>query len=229
MLLTVNGDSKTVKGQKKGYLTGILYLASGKQSGYNVCPSATAGCLAICLYKAGRASMIKAGERTNAILEARKRRTRLLFEQPEEFNLQMIESIRKLKVKAKNKGLIPVVRLNGTSDLEDLALNYARLFPDLQFYDYTANFDTLFEKLPENYHLTFSRKENNWSQCVIALKMGFNVSVVFDKVPPFYLGYKVINGDETDLRFLDEKGVIIGLKEKRTKNKEKKGFVVRCQ
>jgi hypothetical protein len=29
-----------------------------------------------------------------------------------------------------------------------------------------------------------------------------------------YNGYRVVNGDETDLRFLDEQGVIVGLKYK---------------
>ena len=43
-LLSVSQDSKTVKGEKLGYLTGILYLAPHKISGSNLCPHATPGC-----------------------------------------------------------------------------------------------------------------------------------------------------------------------------------------
>jgi hypothetical protein len=46
------------------------------------------------------------------------------------------------------------------------------------------------------------------------LKRGFNVAMVFDKTPTDYKGFKVVNGDETDLRFLDDSNVIVGLKYK---------------
>ena len=56
---------------------------------------------------------------------------------------------------------------------------------------------------------------------------GMNVAVVFRKeLPATYLGRKVINGDETDLRFLDEKNVIVGLKAKGKAKKDTSGFVV---
>jgi hypothetical protein len=39
--------------------------------------------------------------------------------------------------------------------------------------------------------------------------------VVFrDKLPKTYAGHTVFNGDDTDLRFLDPKGVVVGLKAK---------------
>ena len=47
------------------------------------------------------------------------------------------------------------------------------------------------------------------------LNEGGNVAVVFrGKLPESYLGFPVVNGDDTDLRFLDPKGVIVGLVEK---------------
>lgn len=52
-LLSVSADAKTVKGNEYGYLTGILYLAPANLSGYEVCPKASDGCKAGCLFYAG--------------------------------------------------------------------------------------------------------------------------------------------------------------------------------
>jgi hypothetical protein len=88
------------------------------------------------------------------------------------------------------------------------------MFPNVQFYDYTKNPIRIQKELPENYHLTFSRSEENNDKAMDLLSKGKNVTIVFDKVPETYMGYKVINGDENDLRFKDEQGVIVGLKYK---------------
>jgi hypothetical protein len=118
------------------------------------------------------------------------------------------------------------IRLNGTSDIsfEKFKIkdgkNIFELFPNVQFYDYTKNhlrFDRI-KDLP-NYHLTFSRSESNDVQSELLLNKGFNVAYVFDNVPSEYKGFKVISGDETDLRFLDESNVIIGLKYKKMTGK----------
>ena len=92
------------------------------------------------------------------------------------------------------------------------------------------------KELPSNYHLTFSRSEENDEIVDEILEMGGNVAVVFDKLPTQYKGYKVINGDKSDLRFLDEKNVIVGLKYKRDTNKGadneavfKSGFGIRFE
>ena len=52
-LLNIDNNTKTVKGQKKGYKTAILYLAPSTQSGFQVCPMASEGCKKACLYTAG--------------------------------------------------------------------------------------------------------------------------------------------------------------------------------
>jgi hypothetical protein len=83
------------------------------------------------------------------------------------------------------------------------------------------------KKLPKNYHLTFSRKENNQNKVELISSMGGNVAVVFDKLPKTYLGKKVVDGDESDLRFLDEKNVIVGLKAKGKGKKDNSGFVIK--
>jgi hypothetical protein len=51
------------------------------------------------------------------------------------------------------------------------------------------------------------------------LSLGHNVAIVFDELPEHYKGYKVISGDESDLRFKDEKNVVVGLKYKKMTNK----------
>ena len=127
------------------------------------------------------------------------------------------------------------MRINGTSDLPELASVVAQHWPDVQFYDYT--------KVPRpelrrraNYHITFSRSESNWRLCELALTNGVNVAVVFDvkrskPLPDRYEGYRVIDGDVSDLRFLDRRtsahGVIIGLRAKGKARRDKSGFVVK--
>lgn len=73
--------------------------------------------------------------------------------------------------------------------------------------------------MPANYHLTFSRSETNHDKAMELLGKGVNVAIVFDKLPKTFAGFPVINGDDTDLRHLDPKGVIVGLKYKKITGK----------
>jgi hypothetical protein len=66
-LLNIDANPKTIKGQKQGYMTAVLYLAPANLSGWEVCPMSTKGCRAACLNTAGRAGIFKKGETTNAI------------------------------------------------------------------------------------------------------------------------------------------------------------------
>jgi hypothetical protein len=109
------------------------------------------------------------------------------------------------------------------------------MFPGVTFYDYTATpariAAFLAGELPSNYHLTFSRKENT-SDLVVSsvLQSGGNVAVVFRKqLPQTFLGFPVVSGDDTDLRFLDGRGVVVGLTEKGLAKKDKTGFVLEPQ
>ena len=126
------------------------------------------------------------------------------------------------------------VRLNGTADIPfekiklDNGLNIFDTFPNVQFYDYTKNPKRFDRKQSSNYHLTFSRSEDNDTDVDNVLASGGNVAVVFgvknvNELPTTYKGYKVINGDETDLRFLDEDNVVVGLKYKLVTGKGTKG------
>lgn len=223
-LLGIDTNAKTVKGQKLGYMTGIMYLAPANESGKNLCPHASEGCKAACLFTAGRGRMAP-------VKAARLAKTKFFLENRAEFLAQLKKEIAALVKKAAKAGMIPAVRLNGTSDLPWENLGIMQEFPTVQFYDYTPHAARMVRflrgELPPNYHLTFSRKEDNQAQTELIAKMGGNVAVVFDQLPEKYLGRKVVNGDESDLRFLDKKGVIVGLIAKGKGKKDNSGFVVK--
>lgn len=225
MKLLSTGNPKLMKGEKKGYLSFVLHLAPADLSGKEVCPKRTAGCTAACLNTAGRGGMFKPGG-TNAIQQARLRKTKMFFEQREEF-MAALEADIKLGIKqAEKKGMIPAFRLNGTSDLSWEKYGIIQKFPEVQFYDYTKVLGRKTGDL-KNYHLTFSNADGNINDVLAAKTAGLNVAVVFDKLPATYLGREVIDGDDTDLRFLDKKNVIVGLKAKGRARKDTSGFVVK--
>lgn len=224
-------NPKTAKSEKLGYLTAILHLAPYKLSGRNVCPHATKGCAAACLNTAGRGGIYKKGETTNAIQICRIARTDLFFDDSTAFFLQLVKEIGAHVRRASRHGLIPAVRLNGTSDLpwERIKLDDGRTifdtFPKVQFYDYTKVPGR--SNLPANYHLTFSQGESNGGNVEGAIAAGMNVAVVFaGALPEFYRGLPVVSGDDSDLRFLDPAGVIVGLTAKGKAKKDTTGFVV---
>ena len=228
-LLNIDNNTKTVKGQKKGYMTAILYLAPADLAkDINVCPAASDGCKKACLNLAGRGRM-------NMVQKARIRKTLFFHYNKNEFMSNLHKEISSFIKRAKAKDLIPCIRLNGTSDIRWETIDYIdqkeiahenifKAFSDVQFYDYTK---MLGRKVPKNYHLTFSRSENNDLLVQKALKKGMNVAIVFASKPPNkYKNRIVINGDESDLRFLDGKRKIIGLKAKGKAKKDTSGFVV---
>lgn len=229
-LLTV-GNPKTAKGEAAGYFTAVLHLAPANVAGLGtVCPKATAGCMATCLNTAGRGGIFKAGETTNAVQEARKRRTVWLKSDREGFESELVISILRHTAQSKKLGLTPCVRVNGTSDLPALAHRMAETFPSVQFYDYTK-LPRAWERVRSNYHVTFSRSETNEAECLRALAHGLNVAVVFSTrrgkpLPATYLGRRVVDGDMSDLRFLDPQGVIVGLRAKGRARRDTTGFVV---
>ncbi len=226
MKLLSTAYPKIQKGTKLGYLSFILHLAPATLSGKETCPKRTAGCTAACLNTAGRGGMFKKGENTNMIQQARIRKTRMFFEQRDAFMAQLEKDI-KLGIKQAAKlGLTPVFRLNGTSDLAWEKYGIIEKFPQVQFYDYTKVLGRKVAHL-QNYHLTFSAADGNDADVAKAVAQGMNVAAVFDKLPSEYMGKSVINADEHDLRFLDPKGVIAGLKAKGRAKKDTSGFVRR--
>jgi len=236
-LLSINHDTKTIKGLEKGYLTGIMYLAPYTLGGKNLCPFAkAAGCIEACLYTAGRGIF-------NSVQNARLNRTKLFHNDINAFMNKLAIEIEALERVAIKKGLIPVIRLNGTSDIEfeRIAFDYEfmhnkvrsitifELFPNIQFYDYTKN--PYRDSLPKNYDLTFSysnkpefQKFNN-----IAIEKGLRIAAVFSdqNIPAYFLNREVLNGDESDLTFLAPKNTILGLYAKGKAKKDLGGFIIK--
>ena len=225
--LLSTANPKIQKGTKMGYLSFILHLAPADLSGREVCPKRTKGCTDACLNKAGRGGMFRKGENTNMIQKARIRKTQYFFNNRADFMLDLVADIRKAIKFAERKGLTPVFRLNGTSDLSwekyDAipGQNIFEMFLTVQFYDYTKVLGRKVKQYP-NYHLTFSKADGNDADVAEALLQGMSVVAVYDKIPE-----GVPSADETDLRFLDPKGIMLGLKAKGPAKKDYSGFVIR--
>ena len=197
----------------------------------NTCPNASKGCRIACLYSAGRGAF-------QNVKDARTRKTIFFHENRQAFMQEIANDIHALVKKAKKLGMEPCIRLNGTSDIawETIPVNGAKnifeLFQGTRFYDYTKSVNRMIfsfddPEWPENYSLTFSRSESNQQYVSKIVSRGGNVAAVFNDVPKTWQGFPVVNGDETDLRFLDPKGVIVGLKAKGKARKDASGFVVK--
>jgi hypothetical protein len=222
---SVASSSKIAKGLKYNEMTYILYLAPAEQSGYNVCPMSTEECRTACLTESGHNRI---DVKKNNINKARIKKTKLFFEHREFFMGWLVAEIEKAKYNAEQLGYTFSVRLNGTSDIEPTRFQHNgrvlfELFDDVQFYDYTkvAKRFGLLQFYP-NYDLTYSFSGYNMIQCLELLenKKG-RVAMVFEgkQLPKSFMHYKVIDGDEYDMRYLDEQGVIVGLKFKKVRNK----------
>ena len=237
--LLSTGNPKILKGLSAGYNTYILHLAPASLSGYNTCAKATNGCKIACLNKAGRGGMFKKGENTNVIQNARIRKTIMFFEERAGFFEWLIKDIQLAIKQSAKLNLIPVIRLNGTSDLawEKYGFthngveynNIFELFPEIQFYDYTKILGRKVNEI-KNYSLTFSAADGNDNDVIKAISQGYNIATVFGikktlPMPESYNGLPVFNGDESDLRFLDPKGVVVGLYAKGPAKKDTTGFV----
>jgi hypothetical protein len=227
-LLTA-GNAKIIKGEELGYLTKGIHLAPANLSGYETCRWRSKGCTMACLNTAGRGAM----QNTQ---DSRIAKTKLFFEQRQDFLAKLTKEIASSVKSAIKKGMEAVFRPNLTSDLEwetikdNKGETIFQKFPSIQFYDYTKSFERmkafLNGELPSNYHLTFSRSEHNEKIAKLVLSMGGNVAVVFrNQLPDTWNGVEVVNGDENDLRFLDKSGVVVGLIEKGRAKKDKTGFV----
>jgi hypothetical protein len=233
-LLSIGADSKTVKGEKIGYLTGILYGASANtfSPDWTMCPLAkTAQCDADCLVTAGRGRM-------SNVHKARVRKTLEFKQYQQDFMLTLVKNIAALRRKADRRALIPAVRLCGTWDIqfEKVYFEYQGktvtifdVFPSQQFYDYTKIPGRI---VPDNYHLTFSYSGADKFQKVIKKQLArqpkTNIAVVFQGAQPAtYLGRPLISGDDSDVRFLDDHFSIVALTAKGLAKNSASPFIVR--
>lgn len=234
LLTDGTGNPKIAKASGVDYLTAVLHLAPSDRAGRgNVCPMADS-CAAACLNTAGRGGIGLDANGENDIQRARIRRTREYFDDRAGFIARLEADIVKLERRAAKAGLKPAVRLNGTSDIRWETVpcgahpNLMARFPGCQFYDYTKLPNR--RGVPANYHLTFSLSSTNDRAAAAALANGFNVAVVFAvkrgaPLPATFAHRPVIDGDLSDHRFLDPRGVIVGLRAKGPAIRDTSGFV----
>jgi len=234
-LLGVGTNAKTIKGDGDEYLTAILYMKSYKVmvdgKSFNSCSMAEqASCIEGCLYTAGRGAF-------NNVQTARQRKAEWFYRDRDSFMLQLVDDINKFVKYCLKRGIQPCVRLNGTTDIRWELIkiigthnNIFELFPNVQFYDYTKIPNRKVSHL-DNYHLTWSYSAANTKYEQLfdqVIQNGMSVAVVFRK--PINLktwrGYKVVDGDKDDLRFLDPKQSIVALYAKGRAKKDTSGFVV---
>ena len=243
-----DGDSNT-KLRKNGadFETLGLSLSPHKSAGLgNLCTHASSGCIASCLNEQGLASVF------NAIKEARKRRTEIFYRDRDWFIGRLKTEIANRCKLAKKRGTRVAVRLNVFSDViwERVAPSIFTDFPQVSFYDYSKHPKRFGAILP-NYWVTFSRSETNDRYCERILESGGNVAVAFadmsgkfvgnraglQTLPKTWRGFKVIDGDISDLRFEDtrgrKRGRVVGLRLKAHSTKARaqaieSGFAVQC-
>ena len=218
---------KMKKSGKFKYLSEILHLAPSNIGGVNICANASPVCIDLCLNTSGRGQM-------NIVQKSRLNKKYYFLADRQKFLNHLDREIKLSYERAKRKKLKYTVRLNGTSDLPferyklENGLNLMENNPNVQFIDYTKISNRLDKKnkIPKNYNLTYSQAENNLDNVKKILKTKYNIATVFrKKLPKKWLGRKVIDGDVSDLRHLDPKKVVVGLRAKGKAIKNFNGFV----
>lgn len=218
---------------ENGTMTYCLYLAPWNMSGHNVCPKGQ-HCHQFCLNGSGqnKCDELARGIEGSKINRSRIKKTRLFYENRAHFMDILTHEIASKQARAQRMGYGFSVRLNGTSDLSPLAFrdqsgkNILELFPNVTFYDYTKVYNriNLLKQYP-NYDLTFSYDGYNMDECEKFLQNGGRVAVVFfgEKLPKKFNGWKVIDGNLYDMRYLDESQTIVGLHYHKTANDYRNG------
>lgn len=243
-LFSIDTNPKTIKGQKYGYKTAVLYMAPHTLSGVNLCAMAEiAQCAGPCLNTAGNP--------TYAAAKARGRLNKAYFylDDPHGFMNQMVREIYRFVERTRAQGYIPLVRLNGTQDIRWECItvrldartarmlgvsvgvypNVMSLFPGVQFYDYTKLVNR--KGVPSNYDLTFSYSgvAAFLPYVMQARAAGMRIAVVFrnkKSIPSTFLGMECVDGDDSDIRHLDPQGVVVALYAKGRARFDTSGFVV---
>jgi hypothetical protein len=236
-------SAKAIKAQGFGFVNAIHYMAPASLSGVNLCPHSSAGCRALCLgWESGQAGMVANDADMNSVRKSRVQKAQRFMKERGAYMVDVVRSIENELARSAAAGKRLCVRMNGATDIRFEAIGCTRngqafrsvmqAFPEVDFVDYTKNPRAFDRVLPANYHLTFSRSEDNEATALYLLTRGVNVAVVFagDK-PRYWNGFNVIDGDEHDLRQLDPRGsqgFVIALSPKgRKAKKDQSGFVVR--
>lgn len=228
-LLAIDGNAKTIKGRKSGFKTAIMYLTPASGSGENLCPMAVlAQCDEPCLNTAGRGAM-------SNVQMGRLRKTLFFLQYRDEFLALLKKEIARCVKSIRKDGYVPLVRLNGTSDIRWENYDIPQMFPDVQFYDYTKLVNR--REVPDNYDLTFSYSGVSAYQPFVqkAVDAGMRVAVVFrsrsvvekmlvERIK--FMDMEVVDGDDNDIRHDEPHGVVVALYAKGKAKKDQSGFVV---
>lgn len=208
------GDSNVKLSKNSGKaLSYGLSLSPARMIGtHNTCAAASPACRAACLNETGNGFQFSTTQLGRIV------KTYCLFNHKQWFLSQLHRELSAVERKAKREEMQACVRLNMFQDLpwERIDETIITAHSSIQFYDYTKIRSRAGELFP-NYWVTFSRSEVNESAAIDQLNNGRNVAVVFhDGLPARWHGFAVIDGDKTDLRFTDPRGLsrgyVIGLK-----------------
>ena len=213
LLTDGSNNTKTAKNSLHTYYLS-LQPASNNTLKENLCKFSTKECREQCLQFAGRQPF------SNVVL-SRSKKTEYFVNAKVAFIEELWSELTVLNKKGKC-----AVRLNLLSDVnwqeEFFKVNISYKLDKLgniQLYDYTKDHIKLLNNTVKNYHFTLSFSGYNWRECerILKEKRG-NISMVFKNTLPLqYRGYKVIDGDISDERYLDPSNVIVGLKYKKPK------------
>lgn len=218
LLTDPNGNTKLAKSERPTY--GLSLLPANLSVKWSVCRYSTPGCREVCLNTAGKG-------RFDNVQYGRFWKTMFLGEHPQTF-LDLLVFEVDLAVAA--HGQI-ALRLNVISDIpwERVVPNLFVMWQDdVVFYDYTKWPD---RRSSDVLDVTFSASENTTYQKIVGRsRVGENVAVVFDTppgvpLPSSWHGVPVVDGDESDDRARDDRGVIVGLRAKGKAKRDTSGFV----
>lgn len=224
-LVNVNSSTKIKKGEKINLETAILYLKPAASiSAITLCAASELfGCEDDCLESSGQLGMTTADN-------AKIKRTIIYVLRKFEFLVELEKEIkRKAKLALKHDADF-AVRLNGTSDID--FSRFIGAMPEIQFYDYTKIYRQIKKNDLPNYDLTFSGSANNDKTLrITARAIANNLRTVLAintaetkgeyKLPNNLGLIPLINMDETDARFYDDKSAV-GVLARKGSNKTKR-------
>ena len=153
-------SAKAIKAAEFGYLNAIHYLAPSTLSGVNLCPKASAGCIALCLgWESGQAGMVANDADINSVRASRIQKAQRFMRDRAAYLLDFVRSIDLEIARAARLGVKLCVRPNGSSDiafegirftiernakgkaiackLDPRGLNVFDHYPAVEFVDYT--------------------------------------------------------------------------------------------
>lgn len=235
----ITSNPKIIKGEKYGYISGILMFAPSLWSGVNMCSFASLNCGVSCLTTAGHGQEHMLQDGNHLVHIARITRVFLYMYHRKAFMSQLYKELKALVRKChresikRQETILPAFRPNGTSDRrwEREQPQMFTDFPEVQFYDYTKD-PYRFKEVSKikNYHLTFSRSEDN-EHISFMKSQPFNIAVVTnlkknEPIPLTFKGKYTVDGDKHDLRFLDPVDSVVILKAKGKAKTDTSGFVV---